>query len=294
MSTLQTKKCLICKRKNDTLHWHIDPDTKHIWVWCNGKCQRGYSLFDYCKHAGVSLKELLQCEFDFKESTPNEVRKMDWPAWFIPLTDSRAQKGVEYIKSRGLSLDGDMYYDLDDEAIVFPYYFQGVFVGAQMRLLTPIMNEEGEVQKMDTLPGTRLGYLFYNWSQEPLPAQVKGVIVTEGAFNSIAIQQALNLMYGGIIKNPWRVIAASGSGASDHQRETMKELKDAGYKIVVAPDTDEAGLKMLKKFKETDSMTHWAMTGDTEKDWNDVLKEMGHAEFAKYFISRIQSVKEKR
>ena len=72
--SVNTKKCLICQRKNDTLHWHIDAETGAIWVWCQGKCQRGYSLYEYCRQAGVSLKELLKGDFDFKESTPNEVR----------------------------------------------------------------------------------------------------------------------------------------------------------------------------------------------------------------------------
>ncbi|NJO53396.1 MAG: toprim domain-containing protein [Leptolyngbyaceae cyanobacterium RM2_2_4] len=160
-----------------------------------------------------------------------------------------------------------------------------------MRLLNPKTDDDGEIQKMDTLPGTRLGYLFYGWSQDKLPPQIRGVIVTEGSFNALAIQQALNKMYGGVTRNPWRVIAASGSGATTHQREVLKELKDAGYKVVVSPDTDKAGLHMLQKMKETDSMTHYALTGDQKKDWNDCLKEMGHDEFAKFFISRIKSVK---
>lgn len=288
---MSTKKCLICKRKNDTLHWHIDSETGQIWVWCNGVCQRGYSIYEYAYRAGISLKDLLKQNFDFKESTPNEVRKMEWPSWFIPLSDERAQKGIKYVESRGLTLEGDMYYDMDAESIVFPYYFQSVFVGAQMRFLNPKTDEDGEIQKMDTLPGTRLGYLFYGWGQEPLPPQIRGVIVTEGAFNTLAIQQSLNKAFGGVMKNPWRVIAASGSGATDHQRDVLKELKENGYKVVVAPDTDKAGLHMLQKMKQTDSMTHYALTGDQSKDWNSVLEELGHDEFAKFFITRIKNVK---
>lgn len=286
---MNTKKCLICKRKNDTLHWHIDKDTKAIWVWCQGQCQRGYSLFDYCSRAGISLKEFLQSgSFDFKESQPNEVRKMEWPAWFVPLTDERAQPGVEYLKYRGLSIHGDMYFDIDDKSIVFPMYFHGVFVGSQMRLLDPIKDEDGEIQKMDTLPGTRLGYLFYGWDQSPLPPRVKNIVITEGAFNAIAIQQSLNEIYGGIIHNPWQVIAASGSGASEHQRDIMKELADAGYKVIVAPDSDEAGLHMLKKYKNHNSITHYALTQFRNKDWNDMMKELGTKEFAKFFLSKVK------
>jgi hypothetical protein len=88
---------------------------------------------------------------------------------------------------------------------------------------------------------------------------VKGVIVTEGAFNSISINQALNSVYGGIMHNPWRAIACSGAGATKHHKETLKELKDQGLKVVIAPDMDEAGAHMLKKFQEADACTHYAL-----------------------------------
>lgn len=288
---LSTKKCLVCNkgRKNDTLYWHIDKETGDIWCWCN-KCDRGYSLFSYCEAAGISLKEFLQGEFNFTESTPNEVRKMEWPAWFVPLTDTRAQKGIEYIQSRGLTLEGDMYYDMDRDGIVFPYYFGDHFVGAQIRFVTPRTNEEGEVQKMDTVPGTRLGLVFYNWNQGPFMGNVKGVIVCEGSFNALSIQQALNKTYGGIYRNPWRCIACSGSGATQHHTEALRALKEQGIKVIVAPDSDEAGMKMLKKFIEADTATHFAITKDVKKDWNDFLKEMGHDAFAKFFLSSVKPI----
>lgn len=290
------KKCLICKggKKNDCLYWHLDEKTGLPWVWCSGKCQRGYSLEQYCDIAGVDINEFIKNGIDLVKEVPsNEVQAMAWPSTFIPLSDPRAEKGVEYIKSRGLNIDGDMYYDLNEEGIVFPYYVENHFCGAQVRFLEERINEDGDKWKITTLPGTRLGLLFYGWNQGKLLAQVKGVIVTEGAFNALSIQQALNSLYGGLSRCPWRVIACSGSGVSEHQAETLKELKDRGIKVVCASDTDEAGIEMYKKLNKFQAITHYAFTGDTDKDWNNLLAEMGHQEFAKFIIKSIKSIDEK-
>lgn len=236
------------------------------------------------------MEEFLSGDFHMEESKPNEVQAMSWPARFIPLSDERAEPGIQYIRSRGLTLDGDMYYDVDNNSVVFPYYFDNHFCGAQMRFIEPRTLSDGKLWKMDTLPGTRLGLLFYGWNQAKFMGDVKGIIVTEGAFNALAISQALNLAYGGVLRNPWRAIACSGSGATEHQREALQELKDQGLKIIIASDTDEAGIKMLKKFNDHQVATHYAMTGDPDKDWNDLIKEKGHKEFAKWFMGQIQKI----
>lgn len=290
--TISTKKCLICKdgKKNDCLHWHIDPDNSSIWVWCQGRCQRGYSIYEYCAKAGLSLPEFLKSDFEFREAPPNEVQKMEWPKTFIPLYHKDAEAGREYIKSRGIDPDDNMYYDTWRNGIVFPYYYDSVFCGAQIRLIEPWTDEDGEERKIDTVPGTRLGLLFYNWNQQSFPTNIKGVIVTEGAFNTLAIQQALTSVYGSIFNNPWKCVACSGSGASEHHISTIKELKDAGVKIVVAPDSDKPGLKMLRKFSDAQALTHFALTRDDRIDWNDATRAMGREEFAKWFIGNIKSV----
>jgi DNA primase len=287
---MNTKKCLICKRPNNTLHWHTDPDTGDIWVWCNGKCQRGYSLRSYCHTAGVDLNDFLAGDFDFQEATPNEVSRLDWPHSYVSLSDPRAEKGVEYIKSRGLEVKGDMYYDLESEAIVFPYYFSSVFVGAQTRLMKPWINKDGEETKMLTMPGTRLGLVFYNWNQDPFVTNVQGIVVCEGAFNVLSIQQSLNKVYGGVLNNPFKVVATSGCGTTKHQMDKLKELKDAGKKVIVAFDSDEPGLKGVKKMIEAGVATHHALTGDTAIDWNDILKESGPEETARIFMKSITKI----
>lgn len=286
--------CLICKggKKNRCLHWHTSPEDGSIWVWCTGICQRGYSIWEYAHKSGISIADLYHNRHDMamSEAVPNQVQKMEWPQWFVSMSDPRAEKGVEYVKSRGLTVDGDMYYDLDKEGIVFPYYFQNHFVGAQIRFIVPRTTTEGDEQKMDTLPGTRLGLVFYGWNQEAFVGDVKGVIVTEGAFNALSIAQAVSKIYGGFARCPWRAIACSGSGATQHQTEALKELKDRGVKVVIAPDYDEAGTKMLKKMMTAECATHYALTGMEGTDWNDALQQMGQDVFGKWFMSQIKKV----
>lgn len=287
---MNTKQCLICQRPNNTLHWHTDAETGNIWVYCVGKCQRGYGLREYCHLGGVDLNEFLKGDFDFTEAPSNEVSRLEWPSTYIPMSDPRAEEGVAYIKSRGLELKGDMYFDMKQKAIVFPYYFGSTFVGAQSRLIEPWVNSEDEEVKMLTMPGSRLGLLFYNWNQEAFITEVKGLIVCEGAFNVLAIQQSLDKMYGGVTKNPWKIVATSGCGSTAHQIEKIKSLKDAGIKVVVAFDSDEPGLKGLKKFIKEEAVTHHALVDDDELDWNDKLIELGHEGLAQYFLSRIKKV----
>lgn len=286
---MNTKKCLICKRPNDTIYWHSDEETGAIWCWCSGRCQRGYSLREYCHAAGVDLNEFLKGDFEMTKATPNEVSRLDWPSHFIPLSDPRASDGVAYVKQRGLDPKGDMYYDTEREGIVFPYYYDSVFVGSQTRLIEP-WTRDGDTVKVLTLPGTRLGLVFYNWNQNPFVTNIKGLIVCEGAFNALSIQQSLDKLYGGVLKNPWKAVATSGCGTTEHQINKLLELKEAGIKIVCAFDSDEAGLKGLSKLNKAKAITHYSITGDTDKDWNDVLKNNGHKDTATFFLKSIKNI----
>ena len=287
--SFNTKRCLVCCANHNTLHWHSDADSGDIWVWCN-KCSRGYSIYQYCALAGLTLAEFLKNDFEFEEARSNEVQKMAWPKSFIPLYDPKAQKGVDYLKSRGVDPDEGMYYDTQREGIVFPLYFDDAFVGAQVRLITPWVDESGDTRKIDTIPGSRLGLLFYNFNQVPFRTNVKAVIVCEGAINSISLQQALNDMYGGILNNPFKAIACSGSGISQHQLEVLKDLKDQGFRIIAALDSDEAGQKGLKKLVAAEALTHYALTEDDETDWNNILQQNDKKHLAKYFLSKVKYV----
>lgn len=280
--------CLICRPKNRTLYWHKN-ENGTIWAFCN-KCDRGYSLDQYCSDAGITKEDFIQGKFFFEENKEREVNALSWPHSFIPLSDPRAVKGVEYIKSRGLKTDADMYYDLDNEGIVFPYYLDNQFCGAQIRFIEERIKDDGSSWKITTLPGTRLGLLFGLWNQTKLMPNIKALVICEGYFNAVSLQQAFNIKYGGISNNPWKFICTSGSGVTDHQAETLKELKDKGLKVVAAFDTDDAGFKGIKKLHEKQCLTHLSVTGIVSTDWNDYLKNNDFSKLAELFIKNFQSI----
>lgn len=284
-----SKKCLICKggKKNDCIYWHKDESTGDIWCYCTGKCQRGYSIFEYCHEAGISLSDLLKSNLTFEEAQDNRVNAIAWPRKFVGLSDPLAKEGVEYLRSRMIEPANDMYFDHEWKGIVFPYYYENTFVGAQIRLINPWRMEDGDEVKITTLPGTRLGYLFYGWNQGQFLSNIKAIIVTEGALNSISLQQALNKSYGGMLKNPFKCIATSGSGLSDHQAEKLKDITNLGYKVIAAPDNDEAGLKMLDKLRNRNCCTHYALVDEDGKDWNDLLKA-DDVNLSEYFLKRVR------
>jgi len=289
---MSTKHCLICKggKKNECLHWHESEDGGLPWVWCQGVCQRAYSMYEYTALAGLSLGEYLTQKFEIREAPPNEVQKMLWPSNFIPLFDQRAKPAVEYLKSRGIDLDDGMYYDTFRKGIVFPYYYDQAFVGAQIRFIETWKDKDGTERKIDTLPGTRLGLVFYSWNSIFIPPQIKGIVITEGAFDCVCINQALNHIYGGMLKNPWKCIAASGSGASKHQIDTIRELKESGLRTVIAADSDEAGMKMFEKYVKAEAVTHFAFTEDSSNDWNSISRTMSKDEFARWFLGKVRHV----
>ena len=289
MTNINTRRCLVCSANHATLYWHFDKDTNNLWCYCN-KCARGYSLHQYCSIAGISVKDFLQNDIDYKEEKSNEVTKMEWPSWFLPLHDRRSQKGADYVKSRGLSLEGDMFYDTDSEGIVFPYYYSDTFCGAQIRFIKPRFRSDGDEWKIDTMPQTRLGLLFYGYPQNGKLGSAKGIIVTEGAFNALSLRQSFNKAYGGVLNNPWKCIATSGCNLSSHHIEVLTEMKNDGYKIVLAYDADEGGLKGLRKAMSSGCLTHYSLTGDDAIDWNDLLKNDGPESLVKTFLGNIKNV----
>lgn len=284
-----SKKCLICKggKKNDCVFWHKDPDTGEIWAWCQGKCKRAYSLYEYCFLAGISLKDFLRSNLSFEEAQPLEVNAMSWPRSFHPLSDPISRQALDYLKSRGLDSPGEMYFDSSREGIVFPYYLNNTFVGAQIRFIESRVDEDGEPWKITTMPGTRLGYLFWGWSQQPFATNVKYIVVAEGAINAASLQQALNKKFGNLLKNPYRCISTSGASITKYHAEKLKELIDSGLKVIAAPDNDEAGIKMFERMAKDGACTHYAFVDEDGVDWNDVLRKPD-VDLASYFASRLR------
>lgn len=295
MKMIDTRKCYICKfdpntgrakgsQSNRTLHWHQDSESGDIWVWCNGSCARGYSLYDYCRYSGLDIAEIFNSKPEFQEAAPNVVNKMDWPKQFLSLSDKRSLPGKQYLETRNIRPTGDLFYDVLDNGIVFPYHFETVLCGAQVRFCAP----KDESHKITTVPGTRLSLLFYNFNQLTLPSHTKAIIVTEGAFDAISIQQSLESIYG-VGTCPYKVCAISGSNPSAHHIETLAYIKESGIKVIAAPDYDTAGFNMLEKM--LGCSTHYAFTEDANIDWNKKhILIKSDEEMADFFISKVKKL----
>jgi len=280
-----SKRCLTCSAKHDTLYFHVDSQGTP-WVYCC-KCSDSMDLEDYCAINGIDMptEEEVARVTSYIEDL-NELQKMAWPRSFIPLWDKRAQGGREYLASRGIGPSDGIFFCTEREGIVFPYYYDSTCVGAQIRLISPGPGES----KITTVTGTRLGKLFYGWNQGDLPVNIKYLIVTEGAFNSIAIQQTLNKNYASALKNPYKAIAASGSSVGKYRSDILRELIGEGYKIILAPDSDSAGEKMLEKAIEEECITHWTRTDTEDEDWNDVLRIHGAEALKKQLLGNLRKV----
>jgi DNA primase len=286
-----SKNCLICvDGRRPTLKWFVfKENTTRIFVHCIAHCKRTYSIEEYVATAGLTMTEFLQTygkNLNVDVIDSDELSKLDWPSFWLSIHDPLSKKGQEYLLSRGLTLQGGFAYDVSREAIVIPFYYGDQLVGAQLRFIVPRVYEDGYEQKIDTVPGSRLGKLFYGWNQKALNSGCKMLVVVEGAFDAAALQQ--NLSSGA---NPAiRFVAVSGSNLSDHQIEQISKVKLSGIKTVLAPDCDEAGIQMIKKYKDVGCFTHVSITGDSKLDWNSFLKQRGKAALRKAFLENIRDV----
>lgn len=273
------KKCVLCKQKQDTLYWHLTKAKDNLVVFCSGKCQRLYTIQEYAMYSGLPLKDILKDvkNTDFVDAKTDTILRMPFPNSFLNITHPEANPGKVYLQSRGLKYLGNWFYDSSRHGIALPYYYRGEFCGAQIRYINPKEN------KIVTVPGTRNSYLFYNWDQSPLYAY-KGLIVCEGAFNSISIEQSLLARQ----IHSFKCISLSGSNLSDYQAKVLFSIKEQKGKVVLCPDSDEAGMKLLKKGLMSQCITHYALTNEA-KDWNDKYKVLG-LDFLDYFQNQIRKV----
>ena len=290
---MDTKYCLICKKPRKTVYFNMRKDKvtgqPTVSIYCCA-CGRSYKLEEYCVLGGITPYQLIKSGLTFNESSEKEVNRLDWPSNFISLLDDKAYKGQEYLESRGLKIEGDIYYDTRKNGIVFPMYYHLDFCGAQIRLIEPRESYDGSITKMISLTGTRSGILVYNWNQMAIPAEVSVVVITEGAINCLSLMQACTETYRGKILNPFKFVSLCGSGATKHHVEIFKDLKNKGYRVVLAADSDEAGVKMFDKFTKNEAITHCSTTNPNDGDWNDILIEKGPLGLFKYFLKGVKKV----
>lgn len=156
---------------------------------------------------------------------------------------------LEYMAERNLNLDDYDFYWTDEEGfqnrLIIPFYYQKRIVGYTARLI-----KDGKVKYISE---QQPGYVF-NLDRQQYSRKI--TLVTEGPIDAICIDGC----------------AIMSNEASQHQIALLKQLQK---EIVVVPDRDEAGLKLVEQAIDNNwsvSMPDWP---DGCKDVNDAVKKYG-------------------
>lgn len=157
-------------------------------------------------------------------------------------------QAIEYIYSRGLTLDSYKFYWSPEykDRLIIPFEYEGRLVGYTMRKLG-----EG---KPKYISEQTPGYVFNLDSQ--LTRDQTQVVVVEGPMDAISI--------GGV--------AILGADIMDKQAMLINRL---GMKVVLVPDRDRDGLRTIEQAIELGWSVSFPEWGQDIKDANDALVKYG-------------------
>jgi DNA primase len=169
-----------------------------------------------------------------KKSLPKNSHKLEiWLEKYLEqdLTTVQYEKIdqlLNYLKKRGIEPDWyDFYYSPDQTAdfhrrVIVPFYWHGEIIGHTGRLFDT-GNKEVKYWT-ETQPGYVFNMDAQDWNR-------KFVLVMEGPFDAISLSG----------------VAILGSDVNDVQRELIQGLN---RQIIVVPDRDQAGQKLIEQAKE--------------------------------------------
>lgn len=156
---------------------------------------------------------------------------------------------LEYLVGRGYSIDDYDWYWTDEQGfqnrLIVPFYYQNRLVGYTARLI-----RDGKVKYISE---QQPGYVFNLDNQD---YNRKFVIVSEGPLDAICVDG----------------VAVMSNEIGPQQKHLISRLQ---REVIIVPDRDEAGLKMIEQAIEwgwSVSMPNWA---DGIKDINDAVQTYG-------------------
>jgi len=227
----------ITAKTRDLLGW-LGIDTSQINRWSLESLKKK----DLIEH---TLKKRYKLKTSFKE--------LPVPENFVPLdeNDARHKHYIDYITSRGLTAkDYPFLVSPDDEGrannrVIIPYTFNNKYVGNISRYL------DGRFPKY--IKEQPSGFVFgYDLQKKDYEV----CLVFEGIFDAI----------------PLNGCALLHDDISDEQAEILRSLN---RRIVIIPDQDKTGLKIIDKaldFGFAVALPNW---GDNIKDANDAVLKYG-------------------
>jgi len=232
-----------------TLGKSISPKTRQFLVWCGADSEQvqRWSL------ESLQNKDLL----DFSQDQKKLDTAISFKAKTLPKgeildpTNPRHKLYVDYLNKRKIDITKYSFTVTPDDKgrnqyrVIVPYTYHGKIVGNTSRFLDDripkFLNDQPE------------GYVF-NMDKQEKDWQV--CIVTEGIFDALAID-GLAVMHEDISTEQARLIA------------------QLNRKIIVVPDFDKTGFKLIDRALELGysvSLPNW---GHGVKDVNDAVKKYG-------------------
>lgn len=215
------------------------------------------------KDSDVESKKILRFELDEKSLPDQSQPLVNWAE--KDLGQERYQDLVEifkYLDSRGMHIDWYSWHWSPipgfKDRLLIPFYHHDKIVGYTGRKIT-----EG---KPKYLTDAQPGYVF---NLDRQTAERKFVIVVEGQFDAIAID-ACAIMH------------------NEPNQTQIQRINSLGKEVIVVPDRDRAGSKLLRHAIDN----NWSMSlppwGDNIKDVADAVKQYGRL----YVIQTILHYKE--
>jgi hypothetical protein len=189
-----------------------------------------------------SISGILESRQEVQKSVDIEFEERDLPAD----TEELSAEAIQYLNRRSISLDYPFLFKAQPRpGIVIPFTHDNQVVGNCVRFL-----DDRTPKYLNDMPS---GYVFGTDLQRNA---WQSVLVMEGIFDALSI--------GGL--------AVLHAEINDAQVRVIRSL---GREVVVVPDQDEAGMKLVDRAVELGwsvSMPDW---GDTVKDVNDAVIEYG-------------------
>jgi 5S rRNA maturation endonuclease (ribonuclease M5) len=217
-------------------------------------------------------KRVQETTFAPRDLPPDCTSFAHWRT-FLPLTDETfvvprsLNDGVVYINERDRTLiDRYEIYVTEDSAhnmnrrVIVPFTLKDEIIGYTARAIDPDI-------KPKYFTNHEPNYVFNIDKQKPASAFV---IVTEGPFDAMAVDG----------------IAILGNEISDEQVDIVNSLK---REVIILPDWDEAGQKMIDSALENDWTVSFPVWRETCKDAAEAVSKYGRLFVLKSILDGRQS-----
>lgn len=246
--------CFNCKF---TAYWEpgrpISEKLKHLCKWMGASDDDiKYLVFEALKterpdYVPSAVNHYVK--FEPKELPPGSQPIKWWINCPVEDLDPKLMPILEYMASRGLSLDDFNFYWTPepgyDNRLIVPFTFQGKIVGWTGRRVTN--------GKPKYLSDQHPHFVFNVDNQKD---EYQYVLVCEGPFDAIAV--------GGV--------ALLTNTVADQQYRIIKGLNK---QVIVIPDQDRPGLELIKKAIEYDWAVAFPNWDDDVKDCADAVQRYG-------------------